>query len=73
MFGSLRVGLAPPPRAASAGEEGHVPRLEVGGLSPELPHRGVLVETGSLLVQESRGSSCADIDCICVSLWPCLS
>ena len=72
MLCNLRVGLAPP-RAVNAGAKGHVLRLQVGGLFAELPHRGVLLEPGSLLIHEWRGSSCTDIHCIGVSLWPFLT
>lgn len=51
MFCNLRVGLAPL-RALNAGAEGRVLRLQVGGLFAELPHHGVLLEAGSLLIRE---------------------
>lgn len=72
MLCNLRVGPAPL-RAVNAGVEGHVLRLQVGGLFAELPHHGVLLETGSLLIREWRRSSCTDINCIGVSLWPLLT
>lgn len=48
-------------------------RQKEGGLLAELHHHGVLLETGSLLICEQRGSSCTGMDCIGVSLWPFLS